>query len=147
MVSWFLQCTYLSIYPLIAFAFHNRCSHGTALMGLSVGLNWSLEEWSKAHKERQNHPVLVSALLKMYDAMFTMLDKDHKGYLTLEDWEDMTEVFHLNSREEAKAGFDSVDADKNGKISREEFTKYTYEFFCTTDNELGTIDMLGPLPK
>ena len=79
-------------------------------MGLSVEVNWSLEEWSKAHKERQ---VLVSALLEMYDAMFTMLDKDRKGYLTLEDWEDMTEIFHLNSREEAKAGFDSVDADKN----------------------------------
>ena len=49
----------------------------------------------------------------MYDAMFTMLVKYPKGYFTLEDWEDMTEIFCLGSHEEAKAGLDSVDANNN----------------------------------
>ena len=56
----------------------------------------------------------------------------------------MTEIFHFNSREETKCGFDAIDVNKNGKLSHKEFT---YEFYCTTDNELGTSDMLGPLPK
>ena len=43
--------------------------------------------------------------------LFTMIEKDCKGYLTLEKWEDMTEIFHFNSREETKSGFDAVDVE------------------------------------
>ena len=116
-------------------------------MGLSLGIEWSLEDLSNAHKYHLIYPEYVSANIMCFHLMFTMMDKDHKGYLTLENWEDMTEIFHLNSREEAKSGFDAIDVNKDGKLSREEFSNYMYEFFCTTDNELGTINMLGPLPK
>ena len=116
-------------------------------MGLSLGIEWSLEEWSKAHKYHLIYPEFVTALMASFDLMFTMMDKDRKGYLTLENWEDMTEIFHFNNREEAKSGFDAIDVNKDGKLSRKEFSNYMFEFFCTTDNELGTINMLGPLPK
>ena len=116
-------------------------------MGLSLGIEWSLEEWSKAHKYHLIYPEYVSGMKVMFDKMFTMVDKNRKGYLTMDDWEDMAEILHMNSREEVKSGFDAIDANKDGKLSREEFTDYMYEFYCTTDNELGTINMLGPLPK
>ena len=116
-------------------------------MGLSLGIEWSLEEWSKAHKDHLIYPEYVSGMKVMFDKMFTMVDKDRKGYLTMDDWEDMAEILHINSREEAKSGFDAIDANQDGKLSREEFTDYMYEFYCTTDNKLGTINMLGPLPK
>ena len=124
-----------------------RCSHNAALMGLSLGIEWSLEEWSKARKYHMLNPEYVSGLKVMFDKLFTMVDKDRKGYLSMDDWEDMAEILHINSREEVKSGFDAIDANKDGKLSREEFTDYMFEFYCTTDNELGTINMLGPLPK
>ena len=116
-------------------------------MGLSLGIEWSLEEWSKAHKYHLIYPEFVTAMMACFDLMFTMVDKDRKDYLTLEDWEDMTEIFHFNNREEAKFGFDAINVNKDGKLSCKEFSSYMYEFCCTTDNELGTINMLGSLPK
>ena len=79
-------------------------------MGLSLGIEWSLEEWSKAHKDHILNPEYVSGLKVMFDKLFTMVDR--KGYLTMDDWENMAGILHINSREEAKSGFDAIDVNK-----------------------------------
>ncbi|XP_041379325.1 calcium-dependent protein kinase 12-like, partial [Gigantopelta aegis] len=120
---------------------------GAKMMGLEPGVEWSFDDFSKVHKESLQKPEYMAVMRELFNATFIMLDKDRKGFVTPNDWEQAFKVFRFNDPSEAKTAFDTLDLDKDGQIGYQEFMDCSLEFFCSEDNKHGSLGMLGPLPS
>ena len=70
---------------------------------------------------------------KVNNAHFDVLDKNHDGYVTWDEYKVMIEAAGLGE-EEARGAFNLLDKDKSGKIDRKEYTDACIKFWCTLDD-------------
>ena len=76
--------------------------------------------------------------------MFTNLDMNCDGVVTINEWEAHYKVLGI-SLDYARASFDAMDADGDGNITLEEFVDYHTEYFYTAENKLNSAILYGPL--
>jgi Ca2+-binding EF-hand superfamily protein len=57
------------------------------------------------------------------DAMFKKLDDNDDGKITFREWYDMTIMEFADGTVRAGEGFDEIDGDEDGAITKDEFTK------------------------
>ena len=70
---------------------------------------------------------------KVDNAYFDVLDKNHDGHVTWDEYKVAMEVLGLGE-EEGRATFNLLDKDKSGNIDRKEFTDANIKFWCTLDD-------------
>ena len=89
-------------------------------------------------KNREKH-------IEVFALMFEQVDMDGNGWISFDEWENHYKAFvlHLDA---AKASFEAMDANKDGKISKEEFVKYHTEYFFTAEDKLKSSILYGPFP-
>ena len=79
-----------------------------------------------------------------YESMFNNLDMNRDGVITYNEW-----VAHYNcmgiDTEHARASFEAMNQSGDGKVSRDEFVTYHYEFFNTTEDKRKSSILYGPL--
>ena len=77
-------------------------------------------------------------------SMFGNLDMNGDGFVTFDEW-----CAHYNSLgidlTHARASFDAMDTKSDGKIGKDEFVNYHYEYFYTAENKLNSAILFGPL--
>ena len=78
---------------------------------------------------------------KLVNAMFDVVDHNHDGTISWEEYKTVTAAGEMISVEAARAGFDMLDKNKNGKIERKEYTdsnvKFWYNLEDTADGLYG----------
>ena len=73
-----------------------------------------------------------------------MIDTDADGVITLEEFK-LYRKFANIGEEQAKAVFDAIDTNSDGKISRDEFTEAVVYFYCYCDPANPCNFLYGPL--
>lgn len=76
--------------------------------------------------------------------MFEIIDEDGDGTISLQEWVKYSRAIGVNP-EDAKQSFDAMDANGDKKVTREEFLAYNEEFFYSTDDNLKSSILFGPL--
>ena len=78
---------------------------------------------------------------KVHNAIFDVVDKNHDGCLTLEEYKVIMEASD-HKPEAAEATFKVLDKNKNGKVERKELIDAAVKFWCDLDNQ-ATKGMFG----
>ena len=86
--------------------------------------------------------VLVTAKTA-FKEMFNYIDTDGNGFITYNEWKDHYIALGIPV-EYARASFDAMDVDKDGKITNKEFANYHMEYFYSTENKLNSAILYGP---
>ena len=68
---------------------------------------------------------------ELFEQMFPILDCNRDGVISVEEWRAHNSAMVI-SPEHAAALFRAMDADGDGKISKEEFVNYHYEYYYIT---------------
>ena len=76
--------------------------------------------------------------------MFAALDLNGDGIISFAEWKSHYGALGIPA-EHAQASFAAMDSDSDGKVSKQEFIDYHFEFFCTTENKLNSVILYGPL--
>ena len=79
-----------------------------------------------------------------HTALFKAIDTSGDGYLQRNEWSTYLKVCGTYvSDSQALQSFDSIDANKDGKISLEEYVATCIDFWCNVGKNLGSQDMYG----
>ena len=80
----------------------------------------------------------------LHSAYFRAIDTNKNHLLERSEWTKYLKVRKTYiSEEQAKKSFDSLDKNKNGVISMEEFVEGSVDFWCNLGEEHGAQDMYG----
>ena len=77
---------------------------------------------------------------------FAGLDLNGNGYISLEEWTIHYKCLGIDPKH-AKASFDAMDTDGDGKVSYDEYAAYSMEYLFTIKNDLNSAIFYGPLPE
>ena len=111
----------------------------TDALGLTEGVRADKQKYlalvaelAVAERERmkRGEETLVA---KMYDAFFDIADKNHDGYVTLEEYKIFNHAINYPP-DTADATFSLLDKKKTGKIERKEFINAASKFWCILDD-------------
>ena len=98
------------------------------------------EKWSSAILKKAEKGEYV----QFFSSMFNNLDLNEDGVISLTEWTAHYQSLGIDTTY-ARASFDAMDTNGDGKISKEEFVNYHYEFFFTTENKLNSAILYGPI--
>ena len=76
----------------------------------------------------------VALMEKLANVQFDVVDKNHDGSITFEEYKLVVKETMNFDEDAAKAIFNLIDQNKNGKIERKEFTTANGKFWCTLDD-------------
>ena len=82
--------------------------------------------------------------LTLFCELFHIVDMDEDGEISYEEWVHHYEALNIDIAH-ARASFNAMDTNGNGKISKEEFVAYHKEYFCTAEDKLKSSILYGPL--
>ena len=88
--------------------------------------------WSLAEIDRRDKGEMTMSE-KLDNACFDVLDKNNNGYVTWDEYKVAMEAGGFGE-EESRGGFNLLDKDKSGKISRKEMAAANVKFWCTVDD-------------
>ena len=80
----------------------------------------------------------------LYEAMFHNLDLNGDGVISFDEWTAHYKCMGIDIAH-ARASFDAMDQNSDGKISMKEFVNFHYEYYYTAENKLGSAVLYGPL--
>ena len=127
--------------------------HFADLMGLTnVSVKMSYDDFTDMHLKvlsaegaklaspNDKLPLGLDLLLNI----FSNLDKNGDGVITFKDW---SAYYHCEGIDTAyaRASFDVMDKNSDGKVTEEEFVNYNYEYYFTAENKLNSGILYGPL--
>ena len=75
---------------------------------------------------------------------FKMVDLNQNGFITFDEWIVNYTVLGIDTKY-ARASFNVMDKNFDGKISEDEYVAFFYEYYCTDENTLGSAILYGPL--
>ena len=102
---------------------------------------FTYEEFKRRHANVDNHSEKVNTIFR---TMFNGLDINGDGVVSMKEWELHYKCMGLDPKY-AKASFEAMDTNSDGEVSLEEFVAYHVEFFSTTENNLNSAILFGPL--
>lgn len=117
-----------------------------ASLGLYPGITLTKDEYVKAaaaHSQREMTTFESgegSLLHKVNNALFDIVDKNHDGNISLEEYRAFTKMSSLDESY-ADAMFKGIDANHDGKVSRMEFSNYELKYWCTLEDIPGRDDI------
>ena len=74
-------------------------------------------------------------IFELNDAWYDVVDTNHDGFITLDEYTKVLKSSNFGDASEAKAAFDAVDANHDGRISRDELTQSEYKFWFTVGDK------------
>ena len=80
-----------------------------------------------------------TVIAKIDNAMLDVLDQNHDGTVSFDEYKAVTAAAGFDSEETARASFDMLDKNKNGKIERKECIEANFKFWCNLED---TVDEL-----
>ena len=95
-------------------------------------------------KEKAIDMAKSGILEQMFTAMFYNLDLNGDGVVSFEEWTAHYICLGIDPAH-ARASFDAMDQNSDGKISTEDFVSFHYEYLFTAENKLGSAILYGPL--
>ncbi len=90
-----------------------------------------------------NNPEFVKRTKDLYSACFDTLDVDGNGFLSPKEWEGYMASLKFTDPSKGKEIFETMDLNKDGQLSREEFVEMSFEYWNTGTNKLGGERMFG----
>lgn len=81
---------------------------------------------------------------ELFTDLFNLLDTNQDGDISFTEWQTFYRCMGVDLAY-AKASFDAVDRNGDGGISRDEFLDYHCEFLFSTENNLNSAILYGPL--
>ena len=115
-------------------------SFGLVDESVKLSYNEFEEKWKSAMKEW----VEKGTIENFFGSMFHMQDMNEDGVISLEEWTAHYQIAGLDTAH-ARASFDAMDTNHDGKISEDEFVKYHMEYLFSTENKLNSAIFYGPL--
>ena len=118
-----------------------------AAMGLEEGVKANKQQFLKmvaAMAVSENAKVKrgeKSLLYKFYNALFDVVDVNHNGTITLNEFKVVMKAYNYDE-EMSEASFAAMDKNKNGKIERDEFIETEFKFWFSLD-EPDVLRILG----
>ena len=112
-------------------------------IGLVGDKSLSYDGYRQTVLEKLQNPTVENGVRQMLDAYFNTLDLNKNGYIGLSEYRKFMGNFKQTDPGEAEAAFQSIDKSGDGKIQREEWINYAFEFFFTSRNDLGSSNMMG----
>ena len=80
----------------------------------------------------------------LHSAYFRAIDTNGDHFLEKSEWTNYLKIRKTyTSEEQAMQSFDSLDKNKDGVISIQEFVEHSVDFWCNLGEEYGTQDMYG----
>ena len=76
-----------------------------------------------------------TSLAMVNDALYEVMDINHDGVVTLDEFRTVMKVAYGCTDEEVEAGFHIIDTNNNGTIEREELTAHEVNFWFGLDDE------------
>ena len=107
------------------------------------GMSYTVRELDIARRiaARKDLPE-VSRVLHL--AYFRAIDTNGDHFLEKSEWTNYLKMCKTyTSEEQAMESFDSIDKNKDGAISLEEYVEYATDFWCNLGEEYGAQDMYG----
>ena len=80
----------------------------------------------------------------VFSDMFRILDVSGDGVISFKEWSAHYQCIGVDTAH-ARASFDAMDKNGDGKVTEEEFVSYNYEYYNTAENKLNSEILYGPL--
>lgn len=108
------------------------------------GLSYSMREDDIVRRVLARTELLPNLCRLYHSAVFKAIDTDKDGYIQRDEWSVYLKLQNTyTSEEEAQKSFDSLDKNKNGKLSLNEFVELSVDFWCYLGEQSGSQDLYG----
>ena len=112
---------------------------------------WGLTDDDKSLTYDEFANIFASTLDKVGESyaqrfllLFEVIDTSGDGVISFKEWEMHNRALGVSPLD-ARKSFDAMDVDGDGSVSKEEFIAYHHEFFYSTEDNLKSSILLGPL--
>lgn len=107
------------------------------------GMSYTISEWEVA-RHVSSRTELPGANKAFHTALFKAIDTSGDGYLQRDEWSTYLKVCGTYvSESQARQSFDSIDTNKDGQISLEEYVAVGIDFWCNLGKDLGSQNLYG----
>ena len=107
------------------------------------GMNYTLREFDIARRVASRKE-LPEANRVLHSAYFRAIDTNGDHFLERSEWTNCLKMCKTyTSEEQAMQSFDSIDKNKDGVISLEEYVEYAVDFWCSLREDHGALDLYG----
>lgn len=96
-----------------------------------------LENLQKQGGDAKDHAAL-------FTRQFELVDSNGDGEISFKEWVDHYTALGIDIKH-ARPSFDAMDTNKDGVVSKEEYTRYTTEYFYSVEDKLNSSLLYGPL--
>jgi Ca2+-binding EF-hand superfamily protein len=107
------------------------------------GISYTLRELDIVRRvlARKDLPEVSHTLNTAY---FRAIDTNGDHFLEKDEWSQYLKICNTyTSEEQAMQSFDSIDKNKDGVISLEEYVEYAIDFWCNLGEEHGALNLYG----
>ena len=103
-------------------------------------------EFEKVRHQAATEGELPFANRVFHTALFRALDTNRSGFIERSEWANYLKIRGtLVSEEKALESFDSIDKNKDGKLSINEFVEFSVDFWCNLGKKLNAENLYGTL--